>query len=88
MDKSPESLRRDLTSLLGETMAVQNILAQLIVNLTTSGVVPASLVKQVFDQADLMAETSAIRMGDKGDPIHTAKHIEVIKALRAICVRE
>jgi hypothetical protein len=73
---------REINLLAAETIAVQNVLAQVFYRLSLVHPDFRAAIKQGFDDATRSVEDSAIILGKASSPDHLVKTIRIVEELR------
>ena len=79
---------REINMLAGETIAIQNILAQVLYRISLIDDRHHAAIKQGFSDATSTVEHLAIKFGKKASPDHLVKAIDIIETLRTATLGE
>jgi hypothetical protein len=73
---------REINSLAAETIAIQNVLAQVLYRVSRINPAFESAIRQGFNDAASSIEDSAIILGTAASPEHLVKAIRIVEELR------
>jgi hypothetical protein len=79
---------REINLLAAETIAIQNILAQVLWRISEISPDLKNAIRQGFSDATSSVEDSAIRLGKVASPDHLVKAISIVEELRAATLGE
>lgn len=77
-----DALRAELAALAAENIATQALLFVLLTELRDQRVMRREVLLDAFEQAVLLLETAAIRVGQPQAPTHVPRAMQIVEQLR------
>ncbi|MGE5538284.1 MAG: hypothetical protein ACM30I_06685 [Gemmatimonas sp.] len=88
MTDDTDALRRQVTNLQAQTLALEALIVSIVSELMTNGAVSPQLVRNAFDNAADIITATQMKLGDRAEVAHTGGAAQIVDKLRGALLKD